>query len=370
VVKRCYYEVLQLSRDASADQIKKSYRQLALKFHPDKNPNNKEAEDKFKEASEAYQILSDANSRQRYDMYGHGAFQGANFEGFGDFSSFAEEIFGDLFGSFFGSSAGTRQGRARNSGRDLRFQLEITLEEVATGTEKEITIPKPVPCSDCKGSGGADGAEPKQCTQCQGSGQQRFQQGFFTISRTCNTCNGAGVVISDPCRGCSGKGTSTLESVLSVKIPAGIHEGQRLKLKGEGEVPPGNGQPGDLYVEVLLKPHSVFSRHDADIVCEVSIPYSVAVMGGEIDAPGLEAPIQIKIPAGTASGKVFTARHKGLIDMHSGRKGDQHVRVFIHVPKVTSDEHAQLLKQLLQVEGKQESQEGRSIFERVKGFFE
>ena len=370
--KRDYYEVLGLARDSNQDQIKKAYRQLALKYHPDKNPGDKSAEEKFKELTEAYQVLSNEETRARYDRFGHSAFSGG-FDGFGDMGSFAEEIFGDLFGAFFGgTSRGGRSAKRQRTGRDLRYNLTITLEEAAHGAEKRIKIKKPVPCTSCNGTGCKEGSAPRPCGQCAGSGQVRIQQGFFTISRPCTTCGAKGTVISDPCVKCSGSGSFQREKELSVQVPAGIDTGLQLKLRGEGEDIGEVGPPGDLYVEITIKPHNIFHRQDSEIVCEVPISYAQAVLGGEIEVPTLEGPVNLKIPAGTESGKVFRLRGKGILDMRTGRKGDQHVRTFVYVPKQVSDRQKELLAELLTVEGKTPAagEGGRSFFDKVKEFFE
>lgn len=367
--KRDYYEVLGVSRSASADEVKKAYRQLALKFHPDRNPDNKEAEESFKEASEAYQILSDAENRAKYDQFGHAAFsQGNGFNGFTDFGSFADEIFGDLFSSFFGTSSSGRTGRKRG-GRDLQYQLEIELEEAATGIERTITINRPVVCDGCTGTGAKAGTSPQRCKQCEGAGQVRVQQGFFAISRTCPVCRGVGSIIVDPCATCQGSGTNAKEVELKIKVPAGIDSGQRLKLRAEGEVI-SDGPPGDLYVEVAIKPHRLFQRQDTEIVCEVPISYSQAVLGGEIEVPTLQGDISMKIPPSTPSGKVFRLRGKGIVDMRTGKCGDQHVRTFVHVPKTVGDRQRELLEELALIEGKPVIGESRTFFDKVKDFFE
>jgi molecular chaperone DnaJ len=370
LAKRDYYEVLGVARDASAEEIKKSYRKLALKCHPDKNPGDKAAEELFKEASEAYQVLADEGNRDKYDRFGHGAFsQGA--DGFGDFSGFAEEIFGDLFGAFFGTSAGSSRGRKR-SGRDLRYILELTLEEAASGLEKEIVLPRPIVCERCKGTGAREGSKPETCRQCGGAGQVRFQQGLFAISRPCSACQGQGTVIADPCPDCGSSGRKTKEVKLSVKIPAGIDQGQRLKLRGEGEPGPANGTPGDLYVEIALKPHPIFTRQENEIICEMPISYAMSVLGGDVEVPTLSGKATLKIPAGTPSGKVFRLRGQGIVGIQNGHRGDQHVRTFVYVPQGNvSERQREILEELAQIEGKPvRSSDGRSFFDKVKDFFE
>jgi molecular chaperone DnaJ len=368
LAKRDCYEILGVSKDAQLDQIKKNYRQLALKYHPDRNPGDKEAEEKFKEASEAYQILSSDELRMKYDRFGWSGFSGGSgFEGFTDFSVFADDFFSDIFSAFFGG--GGRTASRQRTGRDLRYTLEVTLEEAAFGAEKKINISKPVPCDNCSGSGSRGGAAPDKCRQCGGAGQIRIQQGFFAISRTCHVCHGEGKVIVDPCPSCGGSGQGSKESELSVRIPAGIDQGQRLKLRGEGEAISG-GPPGDLYVEIKVKPHEMFQRHDSDIVCEIPITYSQAVLGAEIEVATLSGPITVKIPPGTPSGKVFRLRGKGVVDMHTGRYGDQHVRTYVYVPQTISDRQRELLEEMSSIEGKPTANEARSFLEKVKEFFE
>ncbi len=367
--KRDYYEVLEVSKSASVDEIKKAYRKKAVQFHPDKNPGNKEAEEKFKEATEAYSVLSDADSRARYDRFGHAAFSGqggagGGFQG-GDFSGF-EDIFGDIFGSFFGGAMGGAAGRGSRgrAGNDLRYDLEVTFEEAAFGCEKEISLGRRIRCEECAGSGAAKGSGRDRCPQCEGAGQIRMQQGFFTLARTCHACGGAGEVIKNPCHGCSGTGLKAKESKLKVKIPAGVDSGQRLKMRGEGEPGSGGGPQGDLYVQILVAEHPIFSRQEAELVCEYPITYSVATLGGEVEVPSLEGKVKLKIPAGTPSGKIFRLKNKGIPILGSSpqRRGDQHVRVHVHVPKKVSDEERSLLEKLAKVQG--------SVVDDEKGFFD
>jgi len=364
--KRDYYEVLGVEKAASGDQIKKSYRQLALKFHPDRNPDDKKAEESFKEASEAYQILSKSETRAKYDQYGHA---GLGSNGFEDFSGFADEIFGDLFSAFFGGAGGSAQQRRQRSGRDLRYQLEVSLVEAAQGIEKTITLKKPIPCDGCEGSGSRDGSSPEACRHCGGSGQTRVQQGFFTIARTCSVCRGEGTMIVDPCPSCGGAAVGEKETELLVKVPAGIDTGQRLKLRGEGEAIT-DGPPGDLYVEIAIAQHTFFKRQDTEILCEFPITYCQATLGAEIAIPTLEGEEMLKIPPGTASAKVFRLRGKGIVDMHTGRVGDQHIRVYVYVPQTVTDEQREMLEALSKIEGKPTSNESRTFFDKVKDFFE
>jgi molecular chaperone DnaJ len=377
--KRDLYEILEVSKTATADEIKKAYRKKALQYHPDRNPGNKESEEKFKEATEAYSILSDADSRAKFDQFGHAAFSGnggggpgGGFGGFqgGDFSGF-EDIFGDIFGSFFGGGGGGGRGDGRPVGRDLRYAMNITFEEAAFGTEKTIQLQRHASCEVCAGSGAAKGSTKKSCTDCRGTGQTRIQQGFFTLARTCGACGGAGEVISKPCPDCRGEGVKIKSSKVAVKIPAGIDNGQRLKLREEGDGAPGGGRSGDLYVEIKVDSHPFFERQDADVICRVPISYSLAALGGEIDVPTLEGPVKLKIPVGTDSGKVFRLRNKGITVLGSNSRGDQHVEVNIEVPKKLSEERKELLQKLKAVEDKEVADKGSEsgIFEKMKKAF-
>ena len=366
--KRDYYEVLEVSKSASLDDIKKAYRKKAVQYHPDKNQGDKEAEEKFKEATEAYSVLSDQESRARYDRFGHAAFsQGGGAGGFqgGDFSGF-EDIFGDIFSSFFGGAMGgdPRRGSRGRAGNDLRYDLNITFEEAAFGCEKEITLTRRTRCEECAGSGAEKGSGRDRCPQCEGAGQIRMQQGFFTLARTCHACGGAGEVVKNPCRSCSGSGLKSKESKLKVKIPAGVDNGQRLKMRAEGEPGSGGGPNGDLYVQMLVLEHPIFQRQEAELVCEFPITYATATLGGEIDVPGLEGRLKLKIPAGTPSGKVFRLKGKGIPILGSSpqRRGDQHVRVHVHVPKKVSDEERAILEKLAKVQG--------TVVDDEKGFFD
>lgn len=367
--KRDYYEVLEVTRGASAEEVKKAYRKKAVQYHPDKNPGNKEAEERFKEATEAYQVLSDSENRRRYDQFGHAAFdqRSGGFQGFGDFSGF-EDIFGDIFSAFFGGSPNQRsRGRA---GRDLRYDLQIEFEEAIFGTEKEIQIAKRVSCEACGGSGADPKGGVESCQHCRGSGQIRMQQGFFTISRTCHHCGGAGQVVKIPCAVCNGQGAKGLNTAVKVKIPAGIDHGQRLKLRGEGEAGSLGGPAGDLYVQIEIKPHPVFQREESDLFCDVPVSYTVAVLGAEIEVPSLEGPQKLKIPAGTPSHKVFKLRGRGVHLIGSSQRGDLHVRVVVHIPKELSAEERELLERLRAVEGGPPVLNGaKGLFDKVRDMF-
>ena len=321
--KRDFYEILGVNRDASDEDIKKAYRKLAMKHHPDRNPDSKDAEEKFKEAKEAYEILSEPDKRRAYDSYGHAGVNpqmsgGGGGEGFGGFS----EAFGDIFGEIFGGRGGGRGGQQVYRGADLRYNMDITLEQAARGTETKIRIPSLDECNTCHGSGAKPGTQPKTCHTCNGQGQVRMQQGFFSIQQTCPTCHGTGKVIPEPCTTCSGSGRIKNHKTLSVKIPAGVDDGDRIRLSGEGEAGMNGGPPGDLYVVVQLKPHSVFQREGADLHCEMPITFTVAALGGEIHIPTLDGEAKIKIPAETQSGQVFRLRGKGIRPVRQTSAGD------------------------------------------------
>lgn len=370
MAKRDYYEVLGVSNSSSSDEIKKAYRKAAMKYHPDKNPGDKEAEDRFKEATEAYQVLSDSANRQKYDQFGHAAFEqggAGGFGGFGDFSGF-EDLFGDIFGSFFGGTSGGGRSRVR-SGRDLKYALEVDFEEAIFGAEKEISISRGEMCEDCEGQGSAKGSKPETCKQCNGAGKVIMQQGFFSITRTCSICNGSGKFIVNPCNTCRGSGIKQVESKLKVKIPAGIDHGQHLKLRGEGEAGVAGGPKGDLYVELHVREHPVFERQDTEIICAIPIGYSTAVLGSEIDVPTLDGNVTMKIPAGTPTGKLFRLRGKGVPILGTNRRGDQHVKVIIRVPKKISSEHREVLEKLSKFEEVPVDEDPRSFFEKMKEMF-
>ncbi|MFZ9595203.1 MAG: molecular chaperone DnaJ [Bdellovibrionia bacterium] len=381
--KRDYYEVLGLARSASPEEIKKAYRKLAIQFHPDKNPGDKKAEEQFKELSEAYEVLSDAQKRQMYDQFGHAAAGagpggpgGFDFQGFGGAS--INDIFGDIFGDLFGASAGgggsrARGGRRRAGGRpgeDLRTTLDITFEEAAFGAEKIITVPKTVRCETCEGSGAKAGTQPENCGQCGGRGEVSFQQGVFAITRPCPRCNGMGQVIPNPCGSCQGSGTTKKRSQIAVKIPPGVDTGQRLKLSREGEAGERGGPPGDLYVVINVLPHDFFTRDEADIICEVPITFTHAALGEEIEVPTLEGKVKLKIPPGTQSHRILRLKNKGLAKLGSYGRGDQLVRIIVEVPTKLSSEQRDLLKKFSELHENESSHPmHRVFFEKVKNIF-
>jgi molecular chaperone DnaJ len=351
-VSRDYYEILSVTRDASQEEVKKAYRQAALKFHPDRNPDDKEgAERRFKEASKAYQVLSDPDKRAQYDRFGEAAFEGPGAGGFDFSSAFAsgafEDVLGDLFGDFFGG--GGRRSRSRAArGDDLRYDLEITFEDAARGCEKHISVPRTVTCETCSGSGGKPGTSPESCPGCNGAGQIRYQQGLFQIAKTCGQCNGEGKINKNPCTTCRGAGRTRAMREIKVKIPAGVDNGSRLKLRNEGEAGVRGGTPGDLYVVLGVREHELFHRDGANIVCQRPISMIDAALGAEVDVPPLDGVVKLKIPAGTQHGKIFRLSGKGVPDLRRGSsaRGDQYVAVQIEIPTKLGRKQRKLLEQL------------------------
>jgi molecular chaperone DnaJ len=365
-MKRDYYEILGVSRDAGDEELKKAYRRLAVKLHPDKNPDSRrEAEERFKELAEAYHVLSDPERRGMYDRFGHAAFDQGMGAGF-DFNAGFEDILGDLFGDFFGTGrTGGRRGRMRR-GPDLRYELEITFEEAAFGCEKTLTIPRLAPCKTCGGRGAKPGTAPKTCPQCRGSGQVRFQQGFFSIAKTCGHCNGQGTIVAHPCVSCGGTGAERQTHQLSLKIPAGVDTGSRLRLRGEGEVAGNGGEPGDLFVTVRVAEHPLFLREGTDVVCQVPLSFAQAALGAEIDVPTLEGPTKVKIPAGTQAGHVFKLRGRGIPELNGHARGDQLVRIIVETPRKLSPRQRELLEEFARISGEEVHPLSQSFFEKVK----
>lgn len=364
--KKDYYELLGVSRNASEEEIKKTYRKLALQYHPDRNPGDKQAEEKFKEVSEAYQILSDAEKRAKYDQYGHAAFgEGGPFSGGFDFTAGFEDVFGDIFGEFFGG--GARRGRGR--GDDLRYNLTLKFEEAVSGTEKKIKIPRHGPCETCHGSGAKTGTAPQTCPTCRGRGQVSFQQGFFSVSRTCSQCHGQGTIVKDPCANCSGSGQLRKLHTLNVKIPGGVDTGSRLKLRAEGESAPAGGAPGDLYVVIQVEPHPIFIRENLDILCDVPISIAQAALGAEIDVPTLDGKVKMKIPAGTQSGKVFRMKGKGVNDVQGYHQGDHRVRVSVETPTHLTARQKELLKEFATAGGEDVNPMAKGFLDKMKDLF-
>jgi molecular chaperone DnaJ len=365
--KRDYYEVLGVQRGASPDEVKAAYRKLAFQWHPDKNPGNKEAEEKFKEASEAYAVLSDADKRARYDQFGFGGVGANPFEGFGFSGASINDIFGDIFGEIFGGGRGRRS--AVNRGEDLRFNLEVGFEEAAFGTEAQVKIPRPRRCEECSGSGARKGTGPRACPTCGGTGEQRYTQGFFSVSRPCAQCGGAGRVISDPCPKCRGRGKVEAEAMLTVKVPPGVDTGTRLRLSGEGEPGEHGGPSGDLFVVLHVREHPLFQREDSDILCEMPISFVEASLGASVDVPTLDGKLKMKIPQGTQSGKIFRLRGKGIPDLNGRGRGDQHVRVVVETPTNLSKEQKRLLEEFAAISSPDSHPHGKSFWGKVRELF-
>jgi len=373
MAKRDFYEILGVNRDASDEEIKKSYRKLAMKFHPDRNPDSKDAEEKFKEAKEAYEMLSDSQKRAAYDQYGHagvdpqaGMGGGAGGAGFGGFA----DAFGDIFGDIFGGGRGGRSNVYRGS--DLRYNLEISLEEAARGTDTQIRIPTHEECGTCHGTGSRAGTDPKTCGTCHGQGQVRVSMGPFAMAQTCPTCHGAGKVISDPCRVCNGQGRVKTHKTLSVKIPSGVDEGDRIRLSGEGEPGVNGGPPGDLYVVIHIKAHAVFEREGNDLHCKMPISFTTAALGGEIEIPTLGGAAKFRIPAETQTGAVFRLRGKGIKGVRSAITGDLMCHVEIETPVKLTDRQRELLREFDRISLEDDAKHNpraKSWMDKVKDFF-
>ncbi|MDH3748103.1 MAG: molecular chaperone DnaJ [Gammaproteobacteria bacterium] len=374
MAKRDYYEVLGLSKSASADEIKKAYRRLAMKHHPDRNTEDQSAEAKFKEAKEAYEVLSDQEKRSAYDQFGHDGLRagprGAG--GFGGAEGFAD-IFGDVFGDIFGGGRGRGGGSQVFRGADLGYELRLDLETAVAGDTVTIDVPTQVSCSSCDGSGAKKGTTPNPCSTCQGNGQVRMQQGFFSIQQTCPACKGAGTIISDPCQDCHGRGRIRKTKTLSVKVPAGVDDGDRIRLSGEGEAGRNGGPPGDLYVEIRVKPHKIFERDGADLSCEVPVSIATATLGGDVQLPTIDGHVSLKVPAGTQSGKVFRLRGKGVTTVRDPRTGDLFAKVAVETPVNLTNEQKELLSKFeesVKSGGDKHSPRAGGWVETVKRFFD
>ncbi|UTW09297.1 molecular chaperone DnaJ [Pseudomonas benzenivorans] len=370
--KRDYYEVLGVERGVSEAELKKAYRRLAMKHHPDRNPDDKASEEKFKEANEAYEVLSDASKRAAYDQYGHagvdpsmGGGAGAGFGG-ANFS----DIFGDVFSDFFGGARGGQRGGAQR-GSDLRYTLELDLEEAVRGTTVTIRVPTLVNCKPCDGSGAKKGTSPVTCTTCGGIGQVRMQQGFFSVQQTCPRCHGNGKMITDPCGSCHGHGRVEEHKTLSVKVPAGVDTGDRIRLSGEGEAGAMGGPAGDLYVVVNVREHSIFQRDGKHLYCEVPISFADAALGGELEVPTLDGRVKLKIPEGTQTGKLFRLRGKGVAPVRGGGAGDLMCRVAVETPVNLDRRQRELLEEFRQslAGDSSHSPKASGWFEGVKRFF-
>ncbi len=373
MAKRDYYETLGLAKNASEEEIKKAYRKMAMKFHPDRNPDDKSAEEKFKEAKEAYEMLSDTDKRAAYDRYGHAGVDpnmGAGAGGFGG-GGFAD-AFGDIFGDIFGGGRQQRGGAQVYRGADLRYSMEITLEQAAKGYDTQIRVPSWNNCDTCHGSGAKPGTKPTTCPTCNGNGQVRMQQGFFSIQQTCPKCHGTGKIIPEPCATCDGVGKVKTNKTLEVKIPAGIDEGMRIRSSGNGEPGVNGGPSGDLYVEIHIKPHNVFQRDGDDLHCEMPISFATAALGGEIEIPTLSGRAAITIPEGTQSGKTFRLRSKGIKGVRSAYPGDLYCHIIIETPVRLTEHQKKLLKEFdksTREGGDKHSPQSKGWFDKVKEYF-
>lgn len=379
MAKNDYYSVLGVERNADEATIKHAYRKLAMEYHPDRNSGDKEAEKKFKEINEAYDVLKDSQRRAAYDQFGHAAFEGGGFGGFGGARSaqsthgFGQQ-FSDVFEDLFGEFMGGRQARPRSAARrgaDLRFNLKIDLEDAFFGKEQSVDVSASAACGDCGGSGAKTGSKPRTCPNCQGTGRQRMQQGFFMVERTCANCYGAGEVISDPCHTCSGTGRVQKKKSLSVKIPAGVEEGTRIRLSGEGEAGMRGGPAGDLYIFISIKTHPFFKRNGETLYCKIPIPMTEAVLGGTMEVPTIEGKIaKVKIPAGTQTGRQLRLKGKGMPVLNSSRVGDMIAEVSVETPVNLSRKQKELLKEFSEEDHKSWSPESSKFFSRMKEFWD
>jgi len=378
LAKRDYYEILGVDRGAAEGDLKTAYRKLALQYHPDRNPDDPDAEEHFKEVSEAYSVLSDPDKRRAYDRFGH---QGVGMGGpgpgdFGDLGGFTD-LFSDLFGDIFGGGRGGPRGRGQR-GADLRYNLEIDLDDVLAGTEESIKIPKMRQCDTCTGAGTRDGTKAETCQRCRGMGQVVFQQGFFRVNRPCDVCGGAGEVIRDPCPTCRGSGRVEGQQNISVKVPAGVDHGSRLRLVGEGEAGIAGGGPGDLYIVLMVQDHPLFERDGKDLHCEVPVPFVTAALGGEIEVPSLEGKVDMRIPEGTQSGKILRLRSKGLPPLQprmersqlERMRGDIYVRIFVEVPTQLTKRQRELLVEFAEESGTDISPVTSGFMDKLRDFFD
>lgn len=368
--KRDYYEILSVQRSSDGEEIKKAYRKCALQWHPDRNPGDKKAEDKFREASEAYQVLADPQKRKIYDQYGHEGLNSQGFSASGFSSSGFGDIFQDIFEDFFGGGgSGARRNRPQK-GDDLGVAVEITFEEAAFGVEKSIEVDREEICSNCKGEGAKPGTHRKNCVTCRGTGQVLASSGFFSISRPCSKCQGQGTIIEHPCVECHGGGRKKTDRTIQAKIPPGVDSGLRLRLNGEGEAGYRGGPRGDLYVEIHVTPHELFTREEETLVCVVPISMIQAALGAQIEVPTLKGPTSLKIPAGTQNGKSFHLKGKGFPSLRGHGVGDEEVRIYVETPTHLSEKQIELLKQFAQISGEKVSPETNSFMNKVRMLFE
>ena len=380
MAKRDFYEVLGVAKGASAEELKKAYRTKAKELHPDRNSDNPDAEAQFKEVNEAYDILKDENKKAAYDRYGHAAFEGGGprgggqgFGGGGDFSSAFSDVFEDLFGDFMGRGGQQRGGGGRRAarGQDLRYNLRVTLEEAFKGVQKTITVPTSVGCDTCNGTGAEGGAEPVVCPTCSGMGKVRAQQGFFTVERTCPTCQGAGQTIKNPCKSCHGAGRLERERSLSVNIPAGVETGTRIRLAGEGEAGMRGGPAGDLYIFIETRDHPIFQRDGVNLFCRVPVSLITAALGGEVEVPTIDGgKARVKVPSGTQTGKQLRLRAKGMPALRGGGTGDMLIELAVETPVNLSTRQKELLREFEKLEAEENNPEGSSFFAKVKGFWD
>jgi molecular chaperone DnaJ len=370
--KRCYYETLSVSRTVSEGELKTAYRRLAMQWHPDRNPGDKDCESKFKEINEAYDVLKDGDKRAAYDRYGHAAFEQSNGGGAHGFGADFGSAFSDIFEGIFGmGGGGGRRASGRERGADLRYNMEITLEEAYVGKTAEVRIPTSVTCETCSGTGAKPGSKPKVCPHCGGAGKIRHAQGFFTLERTCPGCHGRGQVIEDPCKSCSGSGRVTRERTLSVNIPAGVEDGTRIRLAGEGEAGLRGGPAGDLYIFLSLASHDLFQRDGADLHCRVPVSMVTAALGGEFEVPTIDnAKSRVKIPAGTQSGRRFRLQGKGMPVLRSKQTGDMYVQVVVETPQNLTKKQRDLLAEFEKLSSSDTQPESAGFFSRVKDLFE
>jgi len=367
--KRDYYEVLEVGRNASADELKASYRKLALKFHPDRNPGNKEAEEKFKEAAEAYEVLRDSQKRQIYDQFGHAGLEGSGFSGFGGFEDIFSS-FSDIFEDFFGFGSGRRSRSRSHRGADLRYDLTLSFMEAAFGTETEIDINKMEPCPTCRGNGCAPGTTPEPCPYCHGSGQATRTQGFFTVRTTCPHCRGAGKIIADPCPECKGTGQVMVRKKVAVKIPAGVDDGSRLRLTGEGQAGEFGGPPGDLYVFIHAQPHEFFRRENTDIICQVEASFVQAALGAILTIPTLDGDEEVEFAPGTQPGEIKILRGRGVPRLNGHGRGDQEILVRVLVPRDLDDQHRRLLQDFDDSCGADHyAERSEGVFQKLRNLF-